>query len=67
MLNNSSRGIITWPWAPQAPLVPSSYLGGKPILWGLLWLTAEVLLLEGYHHPSLKLEAEQATGWIEGC
>lgn len=24
-----------------------------------------MLLLEGYHHSSLKLEAEQATGWIE--
>lgn len=64
MLNNSSRGIITWPWAP---LVPSPYLGGKPILCALLWLAAEVLLLEGYHHSTFILEAQQATGWIEGC
>lgn len=52
---------------PRSPWLPSACLGGKPTLCGLLWFTAgEMLLLEGYHHSSLKLEAEQATGWIEG-
>lgn len=52
---------------PRSPWLPIPYLGGKPILCGLLWFTAgEALLLEGYPRSSFKLEAEQATGWIEG-
>lgn len=58
-------GISTWPWVPQVPVASQSYPGGKPILCGLLGFTAEVFLLEGYHHSPFKLEAEQATGWME--
>lgn len=54
-------GISAWPWVPQIPVasLPISWRKTHPV-----WVV--VFLLEGYHHSSFKLEAEQATGWMEG-
>lgn len=61
-------GISSGLGLPRSPWIPSPCLGGKPTLCGLLWFSAgEAWLPEGHHHSSFKLEAEQATAWIEGA